>query len=429
MTAEIVIMNKQGVAIAADSAVTISNESKTKKIYNSANKVFMLSSHYPIGIMVYGGAEFMTTPWETIIKIYRTNHLKNTCFATVEEHFDHFIQFLTDTSLFTEDEEKRYVISQVSQLLMKTSEHIHDELRSKIKSENRNLTQDEISEITNFAVRKFIVDGEKINRTTDFSQKIYDDLLLRHRAHCLSNFDKILDGSLIPDSVKNRYVENCILRLGLEQPNPICTGLVIVGYGDAEKYPSLVDCILEGRVFGHIYLKHRNKTTITNQDTARIRPFAQIQMVDLFVNGIHSSVQKALYGISERAFSQIPDKVIEQLTVAPNPEDTDKIKSEISALLGSIKKSHLDYLRTERYLPLLRSIAMLPKEELVTMAKTLINLTSFERRVTHTEETVGGPIDLAVISKGDGFVWIERKHYFDKELNHDFFKRRYDARG
>ena len=36
-------------------------------------------------------------------------------------------------------------------------------------------------------------------------------------------------------------------------------------------------------------------------------------------------------------------------------------------------------------------------------------------------ETVGGPIDVAVISKGDGFIWIKRKHYFKAELNPQFF--------
>ena len=35
-------------------------------------------------------------------------------------------------------------------------------------------------------------------------------------------------------------------------------------------------------------------------------------------------------------------------------------------------------------------------------------------------ETVGGPIDVAVISKADGFIWIKRKHYFSKELNPHF---------
>ena len=41
------------------------------------------------------------------------------------------------------------------------------------------------------------------------------------------------------------------------------------------------------------------------------------------------------------------------------------------------------------------------------------------------EETVGGPVDVAVISKGDGFIWINRKHYFKPEFNPHFFDHYY----
>ncbi len=51
------------------------------------------------------------------------------------------------------------------------------------------------------------------------------------------------------------------------------------------------------------------------------------------------------------------------------------------------------------------------------MAESLVNLTCFKRRVTLDAETVGGPVDVAVISKGDGFVWVKRKSYFDPGLN------------
>ena len=67
----------------------------------------------------------------------------------------------------------------------------------------------------------------------------------------------------------------------------------------------------------------------------------------------------------------------------------------------------------------------LPKDELAAMSESLINLTSFKRRVSMEEETVAGPIDVAVISKGDGFVWIKRKHYFERELNQQFFDNYY----
>ena len=54
-------------------------------------------------------------------------------------------------------------------------------------------------------------------------------------------------------------------------------------------------------------------------------------------------------------------------------------------------------------------VAMLPKEELAVMAETLVNLTSFKQKMTMGTETVGGPIDVAVITKGDGFSWVKRK--------------------
>ena len=58
MTAEVAIMNKTAVAMAADSAVTIPT-GKGQKIYNTAHKLFKLSRCQPVGIMIYGTAEFM----------------------------------------------------------------------------------------------------------------------------------------------------------------------------------------------------------------------------------------------------------------------------------------------------------------------------------------------------------------------------------
>lgn len=71
--------------------------------------------------------------------------------------------------------------------------------------------------------------------------------------------------------------------------------------------------------------------------------------------------------------------------------------------------------------PLLNTVVSLDKEDMANMAESFISLTSLVRRMQPGEETVGGPVDVAVISKGDGFVWINRKHYFKPELNSSFF--------
>jgi len=79
------------------------------------------------------------------------------------------------------------------------------------------------------------------------------------------------------------------------------------------------------------------------------------------------------------------------------------------------------YRRKEYVNPVVKVVSVLPKNELAAMAESLVNLTSFKRKVTPESETVGGPIDVAVISKGDGFIWIKRKRYFEAELNPQFF--------
>lgn len=99
MTAVVAILNKTGMALAADSAATITNGDKsTSKVFNTANKVFTLSKHHPVAIMIFNNAEFLYTPWELIIKLYRKN-LKKKSFRTVKEYSDDFRKFLIKNEL------------------------------------------------------------------------------------------------------------------------------------------------------------------------------------------------------------------------------------------------------------------------------------------------------------------------------------------
>ena len=67
MSAGICIMNKNAIAMAADSAVTIGQH---VAIHNSANKLFSLSRSEPVGVIVYANASLMQVPIEIVIKQY-----------------------------------------------------------------------------------------------------------------------------------------------------------------------------------------------------------------------------------------------------------------------------------------------------------------------------------------------------------------------
>lgn len=66
----------------------------------------------------------------------------------------------------------------------------------------------------------------------------------------------------------------------------------------------------------------------------------------------------------------------------------------------------------------------MPYEELSNLCESLIKITSLKRKVQSDLETVGGDVDVAIITKGDGFIWTKRKHYFDANLNHQFFEKK-----
>jgi hypothetical protein len=101
--------------------------------------------------------------------------------------------------------------------------------------------------------------------------------------------------------------------------------------------------------------------------------------------------------------------------------DKTKFNEDTTNLLESFWEMLWTHLNQEQASPVLRMVTVLPKDELAAMAEALVNLTAFKRRITESRETVGGPIDVAVISKGDGFIWVKRKHYFPPELNQHFF--------
>ena len=103
MTAEISIMNKQGIVLAADSAVTLSQSNGSQKAYNSANKLFTLGHKHSVGIMIYGNAEFMGVHWEIIIKEFRRT-IGRSELRNLEEYSGKFVEFIHNQEFLNNSE-------------------------------------------------------------------------------------------------------------------------------------------------------------------------------------------------------------------------------------------------------------------------------------------------------------------------------------
>ena len=93
------------------------------------------------------------------------------------------------------------------------------------------------------------------------------------------------------------------------------------------------------------------------------------------------------------------------------------MKRRLTRALNDYKRNVEKWSQEENSNDILTIVKYFSQGELASMAETLVNLTSFKRKVTVTPETVSEPIDVAVISKSDGFIWIKRKSYFSPECN------------
>ncbi|GAG48308.1 unnamed protein product, partial [marine sediment metagenome] len=105
MTAEILIMNNKAVALAADSAVS-AMVGTDRKIFTTADKIFVLSPNRPVGVMIYNNVHFLGVPWETLIYEI-SKRIPESGFDTLDEYIQAFLgYFETEKDRFPKGEQR-----------------------------------------------------------------------------------------------------------------------------------------------------------------------------------------------------------------------------------------------------------------------------------------------------------------------------------
>ena len=210
------------------------------------------------------------------------------------------------------------------------------------------------------------------------------------------------------------------------------SGIAIAGFGKAEWYPSLAEVNIASDSKGNPKADVSTTTLHPASRPALIRPLAQRDMIDQFITGIETGYVDYITDLLDTFLGRGVDAISDILSDAYPSSHKDAIRDSIVSWNQQLTENFLQELiqfRDANYArPIVETAATLPKEQLAEMAEALINITALNRRVSSQEETVGGPVDVAVITKGDGLVWMKRKHYFPPELNAAYLARTYDDR-
>ena len=412
MSVGVCIINRNGIALAADSAGTYTGN---KMFYNSMNKVFSLSRKYVYGAITYGATTIYNVSIDQVLKEFRT-------YLDSREHISDFFEILPLFEVFINQNSSYYKFD------LAEANHCNGLIKdlvvdwgNKIKTVATEVdAENKISEILN-----------QLETVMRGSLKIDNYDVSAYIKTTYNDYFNMLIGMIVPELNNFPTQKECFwdyicnyFNLSLTNETNNYMGLFFAGYGHCDAFPKFTHIELYRVVGGKIkYRLVENYEESSNH--AQIVPLAQPDVILTFCKGI-----------SNRFINYIPQKVesiinskIDALPDTFTIDQKNALKTSLSSSKAEIASAINTTIQNDNVKPILDSVQLIPLPEMGFLAESLVNITSLKRTfaIDGNQQTVGGPTDVAVMSKGDGFVWIKRKHYFDKQMNPDYIMKIHES--
>ena len=415
MTAEVCIMNRLAVVLAADSAATVTQWSGAKfeeRYFKGSNKIFQLSDHHPVGLMIFDSADVLRVPWEIVVKAFRAG-LGKKSFNTVKDYALEFFDFLERASLLFPSSIQDEVFLDTARTAAVLLNHYETYLEDEAQRLGSNIEK----------VNARIAELKALPYRSGLSDELLAEATAKWLAPLVAHIESFREmfGKGFPEDM------NALAHVGIlevfkaPEKNLNTTGLVFAGFGDHEIFPALVEFKSCGLVSGKHISIAADEFAVTHDVPAKLASFAQTAMSDTFSLGVSQDVYLSVM----QTLSDQLDKFTRAI-VTDAGGDTSSIANfddRVANARREIGDAVLERAQRDHALPLRRVLSVLPVDEMAELAETLINLQALKEKVTKSSETVGGPVDVAIITKNEGLVWVKRKHFFDISLNSRYLVR------
>lgn len=351
-------MNPNSLILSTDGAVTV----KGRKTFTGVKKLLEISCNPPIVAMYYGKPDFGLVEMESIIEEFKKQYDFNNL-NSVKKISSALIDFL---SKFTYGDDVDYFVKYYLTLFKK-------ELKQNLENMDEKIFWD------------YIDSFEKID-TFSFIQNI--------------SFDDV-----IPDCIHDRSDANdVLLEIFSYQLANSGTGLVIAGFDNDCNRPSFI----------HLGLMVNNKGTIEyevldfeeNYDNTGIISFAQDREINTFIRGIDLDLELSIVNYINLSLDFYLDDFYEILAESSEFDEDNLKKIEFfknqhknDFSYANMFYEQLQLWKDDNYESFLEIIPFLPKHLLAELARFLILIVSSKRKFSFDLDSVGGQIDVCVVTK------------------------------
>ena len=430
MTAVVGILNKRGVAIAADSAVTRTQDGK-RKVTKNGNKMLRVSNAVPVSIMITGNANYICNPWDVIVRQYRRER-GDIVHPTVEACVHDFFSYVASNDLFWNDSIVEEWVKEMLEGVFNSGCH-NISWEDSEQDQNGNFVKPK-TYLKSFLKQLRLLRTVSLKNGVCPQFKDYSIEQFRgYVRHIVDQyFEELINGdTYIPlistfpreflDTVREDVESTLFAELTTRSEHDASATLVFSGYGAEQEYPSLVSTVVCEGFDHHVnyHIREEDIVCISDEKPVAVCPFAQRDVILAILRGQYREWARKVY----RNLKKLMEDADENIFI-PESEESD---FEFRSLLHEIDYSDLFYDKIDnKFRRLLdknqreweKTLMDYDVKSMAALAESLIDLTGFQRILTFQQEGVGGPVDVAVITKNDGFTWLNRKSwYHHKDVN------------
>jgi hypothetical protein len=415
MSAEIILLNKLGVAIAADSAITVGNRAA---IFNTAQKIFSFGEKVPLAFLYYSATDFMGIPIDVIFLRYMESvHTRKLQLNTIREYLHDFVQFIEkngDYFTFQEFENKYLTLffyERYKEYTQKREELVEQQTAPVTES---NIIRDTFVALNNdlksknHYQKKLQYEPTKILNKKTLNPLIKSFLQIEVFGRDNNNEQLLNEEEEILFDYFSGFVSECFQWV-FAYEKVWQTSVYLVGYGQDSLFPSYgginLFCFLKGRL---IY-NEGDFGEVSQAKPGLYITLAQDDAIESFLNGLNFD---SLFQIEKDLNNYIRLEMQKQKDIH-NGDTTFIEKLENLILKGVEDILYNSEHRRQSELNIRASLANMGLLDLADYAENLINLQTIRRKYelsSQNQATVGGPTNVAIIDKYTGFRWYKVTH-------------------
>lgn len=411
MTSEVMIMNRQAVALAADSAVTYGGGPEPV-VTLEAEKILALGPN--IALMVYSRGDVLGRSWSHIAHAFTREH-GEADYETVEDAASAFFSFLdANRRLFPEHEE-----NEEFEALMRAA---FDTVLSHAKAMKGypGGGYDDDAAAFRAALDLYLAHLKADELGTERERlEVFADL---DRSRFVERYGAMLD-ALIGEALGEFGREEAMRAKLFDFAYMIATqpaflepyaGLVFAGFGSADVFPVYTHYYASILVDGVMKRAHDETTKVGVEDgpNAFLRTFAQAEMTHAFLRGVHPLMFDVMISLNLITNEAAAEAALKEAGLSQEQIDAvlAKMRAEsLPQLTGEFVHAAQSISQEEFINPFIKVVGASGKKQLAETAKALVELNILKTDLHMAQTGVGGEVDVAMVSRTGGLEWYAKK--------------------